>query len=69
MYKKQKIFFEKQKELGMACHIPPLKKAKKQGEMPLPSLGNAKSFLFFEENFLLLFVSFLERMKCVASLR
>jgi len=23
----------------MACHIPPLKKAKKQGEMPLPSLG------------------------------
>ena len=25
------------KDLGMACHIPPLKKAKKQGEMPLPS--------------------------------
>jgi len=23
----------------MACHIPPLKKAKKQVEMPLPSLG------------------------------
>ena len=23
----------------MACHIPPLKKAKKQGKMPLPSLG------------------------------
>ena len=23
----------------MACHIPSLKKAKKQGEMPLPSLG------------------------------
>ena len=23
----------------MACHIPPRKKAKKQGEMPLPSLG------------------------------
>jgi len=23
----------------MACHIPPLKKAKKQGEKPLPSLG------------------------------
>jgi len=27
------------KGLGMACHIPPLKKAKKQGEMLLPSLG------------------------------
>ena len=27
------------KDLGMACHIPPLKKAKKQGEMPLPSLS------------------------------
>ena len=25
--------------LGMACHTPPLKKAKEQGEMPLPSLG------------------------------
>ena len=23
----------------MACHTPPLKKAKKQGKMPLPSLG------------------------------
>ena len=23
----------------MACYIPPLKKAKKQGEIPLPSLG------------------------------
>ena len=23
----------------MACHTPPLKKVKKQGEMPLPSLG------------------------------
>jgi len=38
-YKKQKIFSEKQKDLGMACHIPPLRKAKKQGEMSLPSLG------------------------------
>jgi len=37
--KKQKIFSENKKDLGMACHIPPLKKAKKQGEMPLPSLG------------------------------
>ena len=24
------------KDLGMACHTPPLKKVKKQGEMPLP---------------------------------
>jgi len=23
----------------MACHTPPLKKVRKQGEMPLPSLG------------------------------
>jgi len=23
----------------MACHTPPLKRVKKQGEMPLPSLG------------------------------
>ena len=37
--KKQKIFSEKQKDLGMAYHTPPLKKVKKQGEMPLPSLG------------------------------
>jgi len=28
------------KDLGMACHIPPLKKAKKQGEMPSPSIGH-----------------------------
>ena len=27
------------KNLGMACHTPPLKKVKKQGKMPLPSLG------------------------------
>ena len=25
-------------DLGMAYHTPPLKKARKQGEMPLPSL-------------------------------
>ena len=37
--KKQKISPKNKKDLGMACHIPPLKKAKKQGEMPLPSLG------------------------------
>jgi len=33
-----KIFFENKMDLGMACHTPPLKKVKKQGEMPLPSL-------------------------------
>jgi len=27
------------KDLGMACHTTPLKKVKKQGETPLPSLG------------------------------
>jgi len=27
------------KDLGMACHTPHLKEAKKQGEMPLPSLN------------------------------
>jgi len=27
------------KDLGMACHTPPLTKVKKQGEMPLPSCG------------------------------
>ena len=27
------------KDLGMACHTLPLKKVKKQGEMPLPSLS------------------------------
>ena len=27
-------------DLGMACHIPPLKEAKKQGEMPSSSLGS-----------------------------
>jgi len=36
--KKQK-FSPKTKDLGMVCHIPPLKEAKKQGEMPLLSLG------------------------------
>ena len=35
------------KDLGMACHIPPLKKAKKQGEMPLPSLGPIPKFYIF----------------------
>jgi len=39
MYKKQKIFSKNKKDSGMACRIPPLKKAKKQGEIPLPSLG------------------------------
>ena len=35
----KKISPKNKKDLGMACHIPPLKKAKKPGEMPLPSLG------------------------------
>jgi len=35
----KKISLKNKKDLGMACHIPPFKKAKKQGEMPLPSLG------------------------------
>ena len=38
-YKKQKFYPKNKKDLGMACHIPPLKKAKKQVEMPLPSLS------------------------------
>jgi len=36
---KQKFALKNKKDLGMACHTPPLKKVKKQGEMPLPSLG------------------------------
>ena len=32
----KKISPKNKKDLGMACHTPPLKKAKKQGEMPLP---------------------------------
>ena len=38
--KKQKIFSESKMDLGMACHVPPLKEAKKQGEMPSSSLGS-----------------------------
>ena len=37
--KKQKVFSENKKVLGRACHISPFKEAKKQGEMPLLSLG------------------------------
>jgi len=37
--KKQKFSPNNKKDLGITCHIPPLKKAKKQGEMPLPSFG------------------------------
>jgi len=33
------------KDLGMACNTPPLNKAKKQGEMPLPSLVTAFSLV------------------------
>ena len=35
-HEEAKIFSEKQKDLGMACHTPPLKKSK---ETPLPILG------------------------------
>ena len=35
----EKNFLQKKKDLGMVCHTLPLKKVKKQGEMPLPSLG------------------------------
>ena len=38
-HKKQKIFSEKQKGFRDGLSTPPLKKVKKQGEMPLPSLG------------------------------
>ena len=37
MYKKE--IFSPRRDLVMACHIPPLKKAKKQGEVPLPILS------------------------------
>jgi len=37
--RRKKISPKNKKDLGMACHIPTLKKVKKQGEMPLPSLG------------------------------
>ena len=40
IYTRSKKFSPKnKKDLGMACHISPLKKAKKHMEMPLPSLG------------------------------
>ena len=35
----KKYSLKNEKELGMASHTPPLKRVKKQGEMPLPSLG------------------------------
>jgi len=39
LYTRSKKFSPKnKKDLGMAYHIPPLKKAKKQGEMPLSIL-------------------------------
>ena len=31
---------QKKKDLGMACHTPPLKKGKKQEEMPLCSISS-----------------------------
>ena len=48
--KKQKISSKNKKDLGMACHIPPLKKAKKPGEMSLLSLG-LDSLLFWGMEF------------------
>jgi len=30
---------QKKMDLGMACHTPPIKEVKEQGEIPLPSLG------------------------------
>ena len=41
----------------MACHTPPLKKVKKQGEMPLPSLGipSLNPFCFSEKIFCFLY--------------
>jgi len=30
----KKFYPENEKDLGMACHTPPLKKAKKQEKMP-----------------------------------
>ena len=41
--KKQKFSPKNKNDLGMAPHISPLKKAKKQGEMPLPSLSHIPS--------------------------
>jgi len=37
--KEKKFSLKNKRDLGMACHNPPLKKVKKQGEIPLPSLG------------------------------
>ena len=55
MYTRSKKFtLKSKKDLGMACHTPPLKRVKKQGEMLNgmgPRLGNGISpcfFTFFE---------------------
>ena len=37
--KKQKFYLKNKKDLGMAYYTLPLKKVKKQGEIPLPSLS------------------------------
>ena len=57
MTRSKKFSQKNKKDLGMACHIPPLKKAKKQGEMPLPSLGSIplKNLEFREKIFCFLF--------------
>jgi len=39
----------------MACHTPPLKKVKKQGEMPLPSLGPIPSLMRWDRGWVMAF--------------
>jgi len=36
---KKEKFSPNKRDLWMACHAPPIKIAKQQGEMPLPSLS------------------------------
>jgi len=38
-HESKNLSLKNKKDLRMACHIPPLKKAQKQGEVPLPSLS------------------------------
>jgi len=48
--KKQKFSPKNKKDLGMAYHIPTLKKGKIQGEMPLPSLSPIPSLILHSFN-------------------
>jgi len=36
IHKSKRIFLKIKRDLGVAYHIPPLKKTNQQGEMPLP---------------------------------